>query len=620
MYRTILLGIVSVLLSFEASAATWYVRPDFTYTSTGTITDQNYGAEDGSSYDNAYDGFADITWGVGGVQSGDTLKLYGTFYERFVLGASGVTLEPQSDFEQVAAASYNGTNTFTAGTPVVLNTTGSSWQLVSGEVYKKGAATEIYLMQEDGSPLSPRVYYSDTEANVVAGLERGQFTVRNATTDTLARTVYVRTTDGASPDSHLITVNRRDWDNLSGAWLSDAKDNWSMSARWTLKHHYNASTSASGSAVVIQDSDGWSADFYLENNYFAAWVDGGSNGSWDGEITGGQQGLALTGFTSALVDVDVTGNFHDICKIPRYNGVTKTWNTDCDCLGIGHTGGTMTRGRIHNATFDRCGPQRTSLLSDEAGDLNRGSSIYLGTASAFAADGLVIENNWISASHRYLVFVGDEATNYSLRGNILHDGLANPTYTTTGLVRLTTATAGATTVTIANNLFVNNDGISPLYFGTGNASAAYTVKNNVFAYNSGGGGTFNGNFHRATTTSSTSESNNLFWSPAEATIVRSGSTNYTTVAAWQAASSQGAGDLNSNPIFVGGTPQTTADGFKLKSNSPLCGAGTPTNAKYDYEGYRFSIPPNIGAFATCGRNDIFTDRTISTNRTIYVDR
>lgn len=596
--RFLLLALL--LVSFEAGAATWHVRPDFTYSPAGAIQDQNYGAEDGSSYAAAFDGFADITWGVGGVQSGDTLKLYGTFYERFTLGGSGVTLEPQADFEQVAAASYNGTNTFTAGTPVVLNTTGSSWQLVSGEVYKKGAATEIYLMQQDGQPLSPRIYYTDTESNVAAGLARGEFTVRNATTDSLSRTVYVRTTDGAPPDSHLITVNRRDWDNLSGAWLSDAKDNWTISSRWTLKYHYNNSSSASGSAVVIQDSDGWSADFYLKDNYFAAWVDGGSNGSWDGEIVGGQQGLALTGFTSALVDIEVTGNFHDVCEIPRYNGLNKTWNTDCDCVGIGHTGGTMTRGRIHNATFNRCGPQRLALLSDEAGDLNRGSSVYLGTSNAFAADGLIIENNWISASHRYLVFIGDEATNYSIRGNILHDGLTNPAFTTTGLVRLTTATAGATTVTVANNHFVNNDGITPLYFGTANASAAYTIKNNVFAFNSGGGGTFNGNFHRAVTTSSTSESNNLFWSPAETTIVRSESTNYSTVAAWQAASSQGAGDLNASPAFVGNSFPLSAEEFKPRSNSPLIRAGTcyltTGCVARDFGGRRARVPPDIGAW------------------------
>jgi len=49
----------------------WYVRP-----SGGT-----YGAEDGTSYATAWDGFSNITWGVGGVVAGDTLYVCGTHYE-----------------------------------------------------------------------------------------------------------------------------------------------------------------------------------------------------------------------------------------------------------------------------------------------------------------------------------------------------------------------------------------------------------------------------------------------------------------------------------------------------------------------------------------------------------
>ena len=53
----------------------WYVRP-----SGGT-----YGDEDGTSYANAWDGFSNITWGVGGVVVGDTLYLDGTFYEQLMM-------------------------------------------------------------------------------------------------------------------------------------------------------------------------------------------------------------------------------------------------------------------------------------------------------------------------------------------------------------------------------------------------------------------------------------------------------------------------------------------------------------------------------------------------------
>ena len=59
------------LFALPAWGATWYVRP---------ITAE-YGAEDGSSYAAAFDGLGDITWGVGGVQAGDTLKVCGTFLQ-----------------------------------------------------------------------------------------------------------------------------------------------------------------------------------------------------------------------------------------------------------------------------------------------------------------------------------------------------------------------------------------------------------------------------------------------------------------------------------------------------------------------------------------------------------
>lgn len=58
---------------------TWYVRP----------IGAEYGAEDGTTYETAFDGFAGITWGVGGVVAGDTLYVCGTHSEEMIVGASG---------------------------------------------------------------------------------------------------------------------------------------------------------------------------------------------------------------------------------------------------------------------------------------------------------------------------------------------------------------------------------------------------------------------------------------------------------------------------------------------------------------------------------------------------
>lgn len=55
--------------SFQVFASDWYVRP----------AEGEYGAEDGSAYAAAFDGFADIDWGAPYVQAGDTLHVCGYF-------------------------------------------------------------------------------------------------------------------------------------------------------------------------------------------------------------------------------------------------------------------------------------------------------------------------------------------------------------------------------------------------------------------------------------------------------------------------------------------------------------------------------------------------------------
>ncbi len=81
-----LLGII-LFLMFPSMGwgATWYVRP-----STG-----EYGAEDGTAYATAYDGWADVTWGAGGVVAGDTLYICGTFTGEYAnVGAAGSVGSP----------------------------------------------------------------------------------------------------------------------------------------------------------------------------------------------------------------------------------------------------------------------------------------------------------------------------------------------------------------------------------------------------------------------------------------------------------------------------------------------------------------------------------------------
>lgn len=69
------------------------------------------------------------------------------------------------------------------------------------------------------------------------------------------------------------------------------------------------------------------------------------------------------------------------------------------------------------------------------------------------------------------------------------------------------------------------------------------------------------------------------------------------------------------PQFVGGANPTTPEGFQPFATSPLCGAGYPSPAKYDYTNKRLGNPPNIGAYGTCTAG-----RTSYSTRSTYVPR
>jgi PKD repeat protein len=62
------ISIFLLIFAVQLKGANWYVRP----------AGGNYGAEDGTSYANAWDGLLNVRWGAGGVDAGDTLYVCGT--------------------------------------------------------------------------------------------------------------------------------------------------------------------------------------------------------------------------------------------------------------------------------------------------------------------------------------------------------------------------------------------------------------------------------------------------------------------------------------------------------------------------------------------------------------
>lgn len=76
--KPILLVLLTVI-PITIYCSDWYVRP------LGGV----YGEENGTSYENAFNGFTDIVWGDGGVTAGDTLWVCGTHANQLSVGASG---------------------------------------------------------------------------------------------------------------------------------------------------------------------------------------------------------------------------------------------------------------------------------------------------------------------------------------------------------------------------------------------------------------------------------------------------------------------------------------------------------------------------------------------------
>jgi len=76
--KSVLFMLIALMGSY-GFASTWYVRP----------SGGSYGIENGTSYGNSWDGFSNIVWGTGGVQSGDTLYICGSHMGTMAVGASG---------------------------------------------------------------------------------------------------------------------------------------------------------------------------------------------------------------------------------------------------------------------------------------------------------------------------------------------------------------------------------------------------------------------------------------------------------------------------------------------------------------------------------------------------
>jgi len=207
-----------LLVSSGAWGADWHVCPD----TDAANADLNYGDEDGTTEAKCFDGFADAWATAGDIDAGDTVYLHGTFYhERGYVADSGTSGSPividGSDAVFWFSVDVSGDNTI-ATTPFGQGT-GSSWQLVSGGVYKKGTNSAPYLMWVDGArvPNASTVPATQNDAGALAVLSSGQFISTTENLDGKTDTTYYYGTP--TSDMRVNTISAYSATNSPGAFV-----------------------------------------------------------------------------------------------------------------------------------------------------------------------------------------------------------------------------------------------------------------------------------------------------------------------------------------------------------------------------------------------------------------
>jgi hypothetical protein len=698
MSRNLIL-VLLLLLSFQAWATNYHVCPSKSATN-GALT---YGSGDGSSQANCYAGAAAAF--AGAITSGDTLYVHGTFYhEKFYVSKSGTSGSPItidfSDALMFETVDMSGSNTANSS---AAQTTGSSWQLVSGTtgIYKKGVGFQPYALWVDGvrKDHSAQVPAGTTDADAIAVLQPGQFTSVIATLDTLADTVYYY----GSPTSNMRTNGRQSaayvtnancsiclngvsyitlvnpsvrgfipvsveqgglfiqdttgvtvtnptlWENttgmklgantnltinggsihdndgigvaLSGQSTLDASGTIDQITAITKANPGRVTTSAahglSNGQKVAMTSVGGMTQITSTTEYTVTVVD-------PNNFTIGVDTSAFSAFTTHGVlhrqKTDTNSTFNNINTYnnggyARYNGINLTFNQDSDGFGVGYYGGTVVNPVWRGGNYYNNGPRR-ALITGEGGDITRGSGLYMGTSFTMDIQNAVVSGIYFYGNHRLNLNLED-ATSFKVTGNTFNGVVGySAAAAAFGQARIV-GTAGANTYYFANNTF---NGESESYGLSVNnaASNSHVVANNLFGdlTKSTNAAAWSGSLTVVNNTATYTEKFNKFLTAPSSNFYKLASTQYTTVSAWQGASSQGTSDeIISSAGWIGGFIPSSEAGFALKPASVLRRAGFDINIgnALDAIGRPFSHPPSIGSYEVTSGQEI-TSRTNATTR------
>lgn len=620
--------IVALLLLLawgQAWATTYYVCPG----ADEDGTDLNYGAEDGLAVATCFDGFADVA----GLAAGDTLRVvndYGSFFERYAIGASGtagslISVTGWSDANSAAAyatidttVKISGDQSFSAATTYA--TSGYAWTLVSGEVYKKNNSALAHLLFEDGTLLTPILGHGISEATIAATLERGQYANLTGTPNVL----YYRASDGAAPSTHMLRMNdHRNDTSGPGAFYCSAQDY--IDVRYlTLRGVYVLSVGTQQNAgLSLSDCENVTAD-YIESKYNLAGVgiDGGVNVAIGSNVVGSYNiaiGASLEATPVALTNVTLSGTYEYNSRLAQVatNGQTVGDIFDGDGVGIGQSGGTFTGIDVVGVTSRYNGAADNSTKTG-------GSGVYVGSSAAMSSD-LDVRRSNLSFNHGCGLHLGDEWTGGQITGNIIQ---GNTRGQTTGTclfsIWMDLRSTGGTYLggTFANNVVADNYGSRAVSFDNSVAGNTLTFRNNIFSGNASGFGSGTKLADVVIGTAANDnilESHNDIYSTSVAAFYRGSAYTCAQVTAgtWGSVSANtGDSTVCIDPLWEGGTSPTTTAGFKPKVGSTMRRAGRDLNLGniQDAGNRAFLHPPSIGAWEA-GDEDAAAARTAATART-----
>lgn len=238
----------------------------------------------------------------------------------------------------------------------------------------------------------------------------------------------------------------------------------------------------------------------------------------------------------ATDDLRITGTFE--------NNGHDTAQSDCDGIGIGHAGGTMTNIVVHDAIFRNNGPR--------FGSHAKGSGLYVGTANVFTIT-LDVVGCTFEGNYRCGAFIGNEWLSGDITGNIITGTFGDQSLG--GIHLNTTGVTGEGNC--CNNVIHDNPGViagirvaSPVNGGSCN------IQNNIMDNNDGTG--FVAEININNTDGSRTTDHNIYNPASGNDVAYELVTAYSTAAAWAAANG-GADEEEADP-------QLDADGFPDNTN------------------------------------------------------